>query len=38
MEQSQIMYRFEFYESVVVVAWTRFTTFVPLASIWVPAV
>ncbi len=36
MEQGQIIYRFEFYESVVVMAWTRFTTFVPLATIWVP--
>lgn len=36
MEQGQIMYRFEFYESVVVMAWTRFTTFAPLAPIWVP--
>jgi len=35
-EQGQIIYRFEFYESVVVSAWTHFTTFAPLASIWMP--
>jgi hypothetical protein len=36
MEQGQIIYRFEFYERVVVMAWTRFMTFAPLATIWVP--
>jgi len=36
MEQSQIIYRFEFYESVVVRAWTRFVTFTQLPTIWVP--
>lgn len=36
MEQGQIIYRFEFYERVVVMAWTRFTTFAPLATIWAP--
>lgn len=37
MEQGQIIYRFEFYESVVVMAWTRFATFTLSPTIWVPA-
>ncbi len=36
MEQNQIIYRFEFYECVVVMAWTHFTTFVPFGTIWLP--
>ena len=36
MEQGQIIYRFEFYERVVVMAWTHFNTFVPLPSVWLP--
>ena len=35
-EDGQIIYRFEFYERVIVVAWTLFATYAPLASIWVP--
>jgi hypothetical protein len=36
MEQGQLIYRFEFYERVVVTVWTHFTTFAPLATIWLP--
>jgi hypothetical protein len=36
MEQGQIIYRFEFYESVEVMAWSHFSTFVPPPTIWVP--
>jgi len=35
MEEGQIIYRFEFYGSVVVMAWTRFITFTPPPTIWV---
>ena len=36
MEQGQLIYRFEFYERVIVMAWTHFTTHAPLDTVWVP--